>query len=71
MFTGLAAYLVYEYAPTARGSGIPEAGMGELDMHLSMQSCFVMLCLLTFHPTRLIKEQSSNIPRTICHSGFC
>ena len=24
MFTGLAAYLVYEYAPTARGSGIPE-----------------------------------------------
>lgn len=53
MFTGLAAYLVYEYAPTARGSGIPEAGMmgmGELDMH--------------FNPLKL-KEQSSNIPRTI------
>ena len=28
MFTGLAAYLVYEYAPTARGSGIPEADLG-------------------------------------------
>ena len=27
MFTGLAAYLVYEYAPTARGSGIPEADL--------------------------------------------
>ena len=27
-FAGLAAYLVYEYAPTARGSGIPEADLG-------------------------------------------
>eukprot|EP00913_Durusdinium_trenchii_P001335 g1233.t1 len=44
MFTGLAAYLVYEYAPTARGSGIPEvkAAVSGYDLPLS----FTGSCLL-------------------------
>ena len=48
VFTGLAAYLVYEYAPTARGSGIPEvkAAVSGYDLPLSFTgSCLVIKAL--------------------------
>eukprot|EP00439_Symbiodinium_sp_Y106_P085435 s24_g28.t1 len=48
VFTGLAAYLVYEYAPTARGSGIPEvkAAVSGYDLPLSFTgACLVIKAL--------------------------
>ena len=44
-FSGLAAYLVYEYAPTARGSGIPEvkAAVSGYDLPLTFSgSCLLI-----------------------------
>ncbi|CAJ1382806.1 unnamed protein product [Effrenium voratum] len=48
MFSGLAAYLVYEYAPTARGSGIPEvkAAVSGYDLPLTFSgSCLLIKAL--------------------------